>query len=190
MALYMFHVLTVKNCVSHWSLLPYSMMDWYLNFNRCSRKQHPLKLLVRQSFKTEITWQFWESHSFLTRGDKALSVTYLSVNLNLDLPLIFMVKYRAVLKWSKFTFFCIDLCVVCTLTTVSNTCWVVVNALQHGLVLNRPLQSSLKTKYQGDVANSAFLIKVCGTLHRYRCYNADFSIIQKQWSFPLKIVLK
>ena len=32
-----------------------------------------------------------------------------------------------------------ELCVVCTLTTVPNTCWVGVSALQHGLVLSYPL---------------------------------------------------
>ena len=47
----MYQNLSVMHCESYW---------WYLDFNCCSGQQQPLELFERQSFETEITWQFRE----------------------------------------------------------------------------------------------------------------------------------
>ena len=48
---------------------------------------------VNNSFKTDITWQFWEVNSLLTRWDDASQkYKYPSVKINLELPYIFIVK--------------------------------------------------------------------------------------------------
>ena len=57
----------------------------------------------------------------------------------------------------KIHILCIELRVVSTLTTVLDTCWVAVSALQHGPVLNHPLIQSIKLDVEMGQSLSVFM---------------------------------